>query len=140
MLGTRKLWSRCDNVRRKSPPPLRLGVERLDDRIVPAGNVTVEFVPGELGNEVFLTGDSLGNNVQIRSGDVPNQVVIQGIDTTLNGSTESLTFDGILEVFANLGAGDDTLTASQLKLTSIAAFLVVDGGDGNDAITVSDAT
>src|SRR5262245_56164320 len=85
MLHARKLWFHRQNVRRKLPTPLRVGLERLDDRIVPAGNVTVEFVPGAL----FLTGDGLGNNVQIHSGDVPNQIVIQGIDTTLNGSTES---------------------------------------------------
>src|SRR5262245_44807883 len=140
MLRTRNLHARRHDVCRKSPTPRRLGVERLEDRVVPAGNVTVEFIPREFGNTVFLSGDDLGNDVQIRSGDLPNQIVIQGINTTLNGSDESLTFDGITRVFANLGAGDDTLTTSTLTLTSPGALMNIDGGDGNDTILISEVT
>ena len=130
----------------------RLGVERLQARVLLAGDVTAAVTNGFL----VIRGDDAANELTIEriSGD---QVKVTGATgTTINGLTQpavlrvrkgydiatgggddKLTVIGLnafgrYEIRMDLGAGNDTLVASNLLAQRIHAG----GGDGNDSITV----
>ncbi|HMO34878.1 MAG TPA: Ig-like domain-containing protein, partial [Gemmatales bacterium] len=105
-------------------------LDRLEDRTVPAGNVTVNFHDGILR----VLGDAEDNQISI-IGDGRGNVTITGHeDTTINGR-ESIRVSGVkkgLEVW--MRGGDDTVTISNLQLKRN-AFIHM--GDGDDVLNIS---
>jgi hypothetical protein len=112
---------------------VRLGVEQLGERLVPAGSVTGVVANGSL----FLTGDGEDNTIEIRKG--LTQIRIHALDgTTINGAG-FVDFVGVFkDVFVNLKGGDDVLHLEGGGGGTAAAIgrdLIFFGGDGDDSLT-----
>ena len=119
----------------------RLGVERLQARVLLAGDVTAAVTNGFL----VIRGDD-GDRVQVTgaTGTTINGLtqpavlrVRKGYDIATGGGDDKLTVIGLnafgrYEIRMDLGIGNDTLVASNLLAQRIHAG----GGDGNDSITL----
>lgn len=127
-------------IRPRKPTP-RLAVEALEDRCVPAGNVTAQLLPDISGDLTVLSivGDNEANEIRVVE-DAPGHVRIEGLgSTTVNGlaalelfsARDVLTFAEI-----QLGNGDDSLvhefTGDQWRHGTR-----IDTGHGNDSVSVS---
>jgi len=108
---------------------LRLSLECLEARDVPAGNITASLV----GHTLRLFGDAVDNNIVIR-GDGPGIVEMQGVNTQVNGGNGKLTFSGVQSLWVDAADGNDTVRTKSLKLTD----LTILGGQGDDIILVAD--
>ena len=130
----------------------RLGVERLQARVLLAGDVTAAVTNGFLvirgddaANELTIERIS-GDRVQVTgaTGTTINGLtqpavlrVRKGYDIATGGGDDKLTVIGLnafgrYEIRMDLGIGNDTLVASNLLAQRIHAG----GGDGNDSITL----
>ena len=130
----------------------RLGVERLQARVLLAGDVTAAVTNGFLvirgddaANELTIERIS-GDRVQVTgaTGTTINGLtqpavlrVRKGYDIATGGGDDKLTVIGLnafgrYEIRMDLGIGNDTLVARNLLAQRIHAG----GGDGNDSITV----
>jgi hypothetical protein len=114
-------------TRRRFRPALR----PLDDRLAPAGVVTVTDAAGA----VTLIGDDPGNSVRVFL-TTPGHYRVEGFDgTTLNGSTATTVDLARLTrlTFAGNGGGDT------LELTNLGPLdgLSFDGGPGFDTLRVT---
>jgi hypothetical protein len=130
----------------------RLGVEQLQARVLLAGDVTAAVTNGFLvvrgdnaANELTIERIS-GDRVQVTgaTGTTINGLtqpavlrVRKGYDIATGGGDDKLTVIGLnafgrYEIRMDLGAGNDTLVASNL----LAQRIHSGGGDGNDSITV----
>src|SRR5262245_8621402 len=107
-----------------------LGIECLEARDVPAGNVTALVSGGAL----LLTGDSAANQVRVVQ-NVFGNVFVSGLTgTTVNGRASVFVGRGIpAALIADLGDGDDRIEVSGL----VSGGIAIDGGLGNDVITLS---
>jgi hypothetical protein len=120
--------------RQRGRRPWRL--ERLEDRSVPAGNVLATLA----GSTLTLIGDDQGNSVQILPGSVLNEVVVSGVDTTVNGSMSPQVFSGVENLVAHLLDGDDSLLVQGVTISAPSFSTVfVDGNAGDDRIEFVDA-
>jgi hypothetical protein len=103
------------------------GLERLETRATPAGNVAA-FASG---GSVFLFGDAADNQVvlqQTQSG----EVIVSGTNgTTINGAQSVSLGTGFPEsVRIDLGDGSDSVQV----FNQIAGSIVVIGGNGDDSV------
>ena len=133
----------------------RLGVERLQARVLLAGDVTAAVTNGFLvirgddaANELTIERIS-GDRVQVTgaTGTTINGLtqpavlrVRKGYDIATGGGDDKLTVIGLnafgrYEIRMDLGIGNDTLVARNLLAQRIHAG----GGDGNDSITLSNS-
>jgi cyclophilin family peptidyl-prolyl cis-trans isomerase len=124
------------STRRNHPPTGRFipGVESLEDRTVPAGNVQVMVGDGVL----YVSGDDQGNQLSI-AGAGKNSVVIRPLDdtTTLNGRSGPLFVGGIKRGYhIDLFGGDDILTVTSTRSNGA---LKINMGEGNNVVGISDA-
>ena len=110
----------------------RLRGERLEDKAMLAGDVTVEVVEGNLS----IVGDELGNQIVLRAGDEPGQWIVRGmpdaagVPTTVNGQSDPLVVEGVEDhIRINLGAGDDRLVVREGRVPGV---LAINLGEGND--------
>lgn len=115
-------------------PRAMLGVEALEARDTPAGNVTVQLAGGQL----FVIGDAADNAVSTQQ-DVFGNIVIFGVNgTTVNGQSSVFVGQGVLrDAIFQGGGGNDQI--------DVAGLLVIGGvsvvtGDGVDLITIRDVT
>jgi hypothetical protein len=104
--------------------------ERLEDRIVPSGNVKAFFGDGTL----FVIGDGNSNRISI-SGFNSKRAIITSLDgTTINGRTDSVWVDGIDHGYdIRLGDGDDQLFFPGAEPEK---NLFIDMGNGSDLLTI----
>jgi hypothetical protein len=113
---------------------VNLGLQRLDDRILPAGNVTGTVLNGIL----TLTGDGEANSIVVRAG-INSGVRIQGIGgTTINGGGIEDFSGAFKDVIILLGGADDTVNLEGGGLGTAARVsrdLVFHGGGGADTLT-----
>lgn len=80
-----------------------LRIESLESRLPLAGNVTAQLI----GSTLFLTGDSLGNEIAVASV-AAGKIAVIGNATTVNGSTTPLvTKKAVTNIVATLNGGDD---------------------------------
>jgi hypothetical protein len=113
-------------------------VQQLEQRTLPAGNVTVVFD----GADVVITGDSAANDVHVLFNGV--DVVVRGLNgTKINGGAAdfiaaagSNTLGGDLEV--NLKKGNDLLYIS--GGVNVTGDVEVTPSLGNDSTVIKDAT
>jgi hypothetical protein len=116
-----------------------LGVESLEARDVPAGNVTVQVIGGDL----VVTGDNASNGVLIRQiGNGVYSVAGSNI-TTVNGSLLPRTFSGVFDdIRVNMNGGNDIVDVRGAVFTNnftVPTDLVINGGTGNDRIDIANA-
>jgi hypothetical protein len=125
------------SARRRPAHRWRLETERLEDRSVPAGNVLAE----QVGNTLTLIGDDLNNQIRLIPGSQPNEVVVQGDSTTVNGSADPQVFTGVENLFAHMLKGNDSLQLIGVNISSPGFSQVfVDGNAGSDRIELIDTT
>lgn len=80
-------------------------IERLEQRLTFAGNVTAELT----GSTLRLTGDNLANDVMVASA-AGGKIAVIGIDTTVNGQQAAfVTTKAVTSIVANLNGGDDAV-------------------------------
>ncbi len=88
---------------------------RLEDRFVPAGNVTTQVYTDFLGEHVLLVyGDAQANQVKLNGKGIAGQVEVKGIDTTINGGTKPVLFPNIDQVWVDTADGNDIVRAENL--------------------------
>ena len=142
----------------RRPRSRRASVEFLESRTLLAGNVVTTPTgtpdsPGQPAPGLDIQGDALANEILIKKGDTPDEIIVSGLNGTLvNGSTQEWHYQGVRQLFARMDAGDDDIKLTDLKLSStpggvgdpfegIALFDVqIDGGVGDDRINVSNTT
>jgi len=121
--------------------------ERLEGRVLLAGNVTTTPTgtlnsPGGPAPFLEITGDNLDNEIMIKKGQGPDEIIVNGLNGTLvNGSTQEWHYSGVQGIAAFLNGGNDTVDVRNLDLAPGALTgLSVDGGAGDDRITVFNTT
>lgn len=144
----------------EKPNELSLRLERLESRIMLSGNVMATL----LGPDLYLEGDDLDNDIEIQV--VNDEVVLVGEnDTTINGSDANLVigspgadFEGNIivrlkdgndrlviregvtvekSVLVFAGSGNDSVGVDNANITG---NLRVNGGTGDDALTIRDSS
>src|SRR3954467_10650705 len=84
------------------------GMERLEDRQLLAGDVTVQVVNGVLR----ITGDAAANEIRVEEGSSHNftSFLVSGVDTTLNGESAPVELEGASGgIRIDLQGGNDRL-------------------------------
>lgn len=109
-------------------------LETLDGRVVPAGLVTAELSGGDL----FITGDSLGNEVRVAQA-ANGTVTVTGQNGTLINGLTSVTFANAVlnKIEANMEAGNDVLTIAR---ATVAGDILVQMDDGNDRVVATNVS
>jgi Ca2+-binding RTX toxin-like protein len=102
------------------------GLERLDDRVMPA--ITASFTPGSALLTVF--GDALNNTIAV-SRDAAGKLLVNGGAVAIQGGTANVANTSLIQVFGQ--AGNDTLSLDEANGALPKALLF--GGAGNDTLT-----
>lgn len=113
-------------------------IQTLEDRTLLTGNVVASLS----GSNLFVTGDAADNQLEVTV--INNQVVLRGLtNTNINGSTALFviaentdTAPGKITILT--GAGNDTVIFN--RNVKVAGNAFVDGGVGNDSLSVTGAT
>ena len=160
---------------------LELSTETLESRLLLAGNVRA-IVNG--AGDLIIRGDAKDNEIAIVAGGSTDQLIVVGLDTTINGDSDTFVADGVTRrvrilmrggndrveigqgniasgssggvqldgmLFANLGAGDDTIKIgdqpSPTTLVDVGesaavrlGTVYVRGQAGNDDVSIRDVT
>lgn len=136
---------RSDRSRKaQRPAPNRLCVEKLEERSLMAGNVTANVQSGVLvitgdtaDNAITVNWVQANNSFQVLSAQANNaNTTVNGVDSTaVNPQTFTAVTKGIRIV---MNAGNDTVTfgAADATAFSVAGFLQIDMGLGNDAVNL----
>jgi hypothetical protein len=108
-------------------------LERLDDRIVPAGTLKTTFSLGVLTITAVDSANPTQNNQNIALlGASQGHVSISAQDgETIVGRN---SFNHVATLVVNMRAGDDTVTISDLKLARRGNTVKINGGDGNNTL------
>src|SRR3954469_7158413 len=80
--------------------------EGLENRSMMAGNITAAVIGGTL----TLTGDATHNSVLVQQSG--NKWTVQGLGTTINGTTTIKSFTGVQGLLADLKTGNDVIRVS----------------------------
>src|SRR3954463_12281808 len=131
----------------------RPSVEFLESRTLLAGNVITTPTgtpdsPGEPTPALLIEGDAFDNEVMVKKGTAPGEIIVNGLNGTLvNGSTQEWHFNGVQSLAALMNAGNDSFDGRNLSLSGEAdangfalAQVAVDGGQGDDRITLFNTT
>ena len=108
-------------------------LERLEARRLLAGNVAATLLPD---GTLLLKGDDLPNEIMLRTGQAPDEVIVHGMNQTfVNGTNQDWVFPGVQRIVAEFHGGDDWFKTTDLTLAAKAlGELVIDGGNGDDRI------
>jgi hypothetical protein len=128
-------------------------VEGLERRVLLAGNVVTTPTgtptsPGEPAPGLLIEGDPADNEIMVKKGTAPGEIIVNGLDGTLvNGSTQEWHFNGVESLFVTMDGGNDSVDLRNLTLSGVpdengfaAVQVVVDGGAGDDSITMFNTT
>jgi hypothetical protein len=131
----------------------RTPVESLESRTLLAGNVVTTPTgtpnsPGQPAPFVEIDGDASDNEIMIKKGTAPGEIIVNGLNGTLvNGSTQEWHFNGVQALGAFMNAGNDNVDVRNLTLSGVpdengqaTAQVVVDGGNGDDRLTLFNTT
>lgn len=116
----------------------KLGIEELENRCVPAGNVLAVAGPVEWSSfpALSITGDDEANEIRVVF-EGYGQVRIEGLNgTTVNG-LPAFRIDQELpigNVHVDMGSGDDAVTMAWEGVAD--PSIQIDGGLGNDAVAI----
>ncbi len=104
------------------------GMLGLEPRLSFSGSVAVEVSNGILS----ISGDDSANQILVRRGDRYGDVEISALDNTvINGRRTGsvLPFNGVHDILVKLGAGDDRIHFSAVRLRG---GIAIEGGRGDD--------
>jgi hypothetical protein len=122
----------------------RLGVEKLEDRSLMAGNVTAVVT-----NQVLvITGDASGNGITldynlandtyqvIGTTQGGSNTTVNGVDTAVAGNEQ--VFENVIAIRVAMNAGDDNLVFGAANSTSFAVDrgVEIDMGAGADTVAI----
>src|ERR1043165_5644908 len=115
----------------------RLGMERLESRVVLDGNVHA-FVSG--GN-LHITGDSSDNDIVITQTGANTFQIDSGTSaTTINGGAGPVTLTAKHNAILNMGAGNDTVHFDGTSgAINVHGRLTANMGAGDDQLLMEDA-
>ena len=123
-----------------------LRVEVLEDRTVPAGNVTATLV----GNTLRIVGDQQDNKIFVYSAE--NQgvvvVVVEGADSTeINGFLQPVSFPAasVAGLDIRMNGGNDSVTLGKTRSNTVTGLtlsrlLQYNGGNGDDTLEVANVS
>lgn len=120
---------------RYRPTPFGRLLEQLEDRTVPAGNVTAVLS----GHTLTLIGDAAGNIVRVLPAGSAGVVAVVGSGTTVNFATQR-SFAGVETIQADMRDGSDLLVVQGVSLAGSTCQVILDGGAGDDLVSVIDCT
>jgi hypothetical protein len=109
-------------------------IEVLEDRAVPAGNVTATLLDR---GTLRVTGDTANNSIAVLAEAGSANITVQGWGadtTTVNGQGQA-TFVGVTEIQLDLQEGNDRVWVDALVDGGIDR-LDIKTGDGNDSVTL----
>lgn len=112
----------------------RLGVEKLESRDNPAGNITAMMD----SSTFFLIGDVADNQLSVTE-NTAGELIVTGLNgTTINGQ-ESVNFGVVTQnnLRLNLRDGNDSVDLSGVSTTG---YIFLDMGAGNDSATLSNVS
>ena len=110
----------------------RFRLERLEPRLVMAGNVIAQVSQGSL----TLTGDARDNQIVITQSAAGRFTISGQAGTTINRSAGPVTFSGVTaDIRASMGAGDDRVQLGGRSIT-VGDDLVIVGGTGDNRLDV----
>jgi cyclophilin family peptidyl-prolyl cis-trans isomerase len=113
-------------------------IQTLEPRTLLTGNVLAAMS----GPNLFVNGDAADNQLEVTV--VNNQVVLRGLtNTNINGSTALFVIADNTDtapgkITIHTGAGNDSVVFS--RNVKVAGNAFVDGGAGNDSLSVTGAT
>jgi hypothetical protein len=112
-------------------PRFRPGVEGLENRTVPAGNVTASVTDGVL----YVVGDNAANQFAVTGIGVAGATLTPlDATTTINGQAGSQTLGGISRGYnINGGGGDNVINLNRLVAEHT---IIVNTGAGNDIVRI----
>src|SRR5690348_12287938 len=93
-LGSR----RAERVQPSQESSARSPVEALEGRVLLAGNVVTTPTgtpasPGEPAPALLIEGDAADNEIMVKKGTAPGEIIVNGLNGTLvNGSTQEWHF------------------------------------------------
>lgn len=116
-------------------------IERLEDRIAPANNVTTFFSGGtltittvdQLGEAEVLAGDN-NQNFQILAAGPGNVTLHKNGNTTIDGGVVDVPFTGVVNIIIDLKDGDDFVVLK--GGVNIPGDVTFKGGDGNNTFNL----
>src|SRR6478672_3255805 len=120
MLGLRNTSGRSRLGQRSGRP----SVEPIEGRTLLAGNVITTptgtpGAPGEPAPNLDIQGDALANEIVIKKGAAPDEIIVNGLDGTLvNGSTQEWHYQGVRQLNVAMDGGDDDVKLTDLKLSA----------------------
>jgi hypothetical protein len=134
---------RNPNASERRPQSRRLSIEFLEARTLLAGNVITTPTgtpdsPGEPAPDLVIEGDAFDNEIMIRKGNAPDEIIVNGLNGTLvNGTNHEWHFQQVERISVALDGGNDVIDTRNLEFSSeFLASLAVDGGNGDDRITM----
>src|SRR5438876_1058814 len=122
-------------LKKRPIPKLRrtLSLERLEDRTLLAGNLTVSVNAGTL----TITGDQ--GNVSQDFEIFPlgaGAVLVESATSTINGAAQPFVANNVNNIIATLFDGMDSATINQISITG---FINITLGTGNDQLMVDNS-
>lgn len=131
-------WRARRSNKRLQTQQAAASIQLLEVRTLLTGNVVASLS----GSNLFVTGDAADNQLEVTV--VNNQVVLRGLsNTSINGSTALFviaagtdTAPGKITILT--GAGNDTVIFN--RNIKVAGNAFVDGGAGDDSLSVSGGT
>jgi hypothetical protein len=111
-------------MKQRPPRSFRPRLEKLEDRLAPAGNVTSSFTGGSL----TLTGDAQANAITISANGSGQIVVTPNGTTTLDGSTAAESFSVSANLTIALGAGNDSINFDKTNPLTVPGSLSITYG------------
>jgi hypothetical protein len=113
-------------------------IESLEGRSLMAGDVTVAFNPAN--NRWTLTGDNFGNQVSIEGSPLGGLQAVGVAGTTLNGVALPVQLGVVDDLFANLGAGGDSISIEDMIGFNHGQNISINTGDGSDNVLIDNIT
>jgi hypothetical protein len=146
LFGRRNSKNRWAKTRQPDLARNRFFVEPLEGRAMLAGNVLASV---SLAGDLTVTGDASSNNISIHFDTTTGSYLITGTNTTINGSSTTVNVNGLAMAATgaaftgamniNMAGGNDVVAVAGDHSTAASVLhssLSVDGGIGNDSITI----
>src|SRR5262245_3066067 len=123
---------------KNQPRERRLGMERLESRVVLDGSVRATLSGGNLK----ITGDSAGNEILIEQHTMRSFIVSSRDGSTkINGQSGPLTFNGVKkDLTIALGGGNDVveILGTAADAVTVSNRLNINTGRGNDQVLLTE--
>lgn len=120
---------------RRRPPRCAPRLLELEDRSVPAGNVTASVINLYGSPTLQVFGDDAANNIVLQ-GNGEGVIEVRGVNTTVNGGNKAVTFSNLQRLIVDVADGNDTVRSHGLAVGEI----IVRAGAGDDTVQLVGTT